>query len=92
MCTNGVIHLVSSAFTKPSVRSQSPETAPPIVAIVVPVVVVVVLVTIVIVAIVIYKKTQFGYWKLFHKWVPNKESVSRLLSMAIVLSPIFIQL
>ena len=75
-------------------RSQSPDTAPPIVAIVVPVVVIVVLVTIVIVAVVIYKKTQFGYWKLFHKWVPNKESVSRLhvLSMAIVLPPIFIQL
>lgn len=82
MCTNGVIHLVSSAFTKPSVRSQSPETAPPIIAIVVPVVVIVVLVTMVIVAVMIYKKTQFGYWKLFHKWVPNKESGSDTTSEA----------
>ena len=75
-CTNGMINLISAPLTNPSMRSQNQKSAPPIVAIVIPVVCVVVVAAIVIISVVIYRKTQFGYWQLFHKWAPKPDSVS----------------
>ena len=82
VCTNGIIHLIASPFTKQPVRSQRAGSAPPVVPIVIVVVIILIVAAIVIVAVVIYKKKKAGYWSLFHKWVPKRTdsvSIIRLL-------------